>query len=76
MPGREAVKLMLEYARRPIRQGPSDADLVERAVRNASKPGSPRWVAVRETFAFGSTSAHALCRRFGLDPDEGEANDR
>ena len=54
--------------------GDSDKGLVERAVRNASLPGQPRWVAVKRTFAVGSTSAHALCRRFGLDPDEEAPN--
>lgn len=50
-----------------------DAELVERAVRNA-KPSSrvrkPRWFAVQERFGLGSTYAAELCRRFGLDPDE------
>lgn len=31
---------------------------------------APRWVAVRDTFAVGSTSAHDLCRENGLDPEE------
>lgn len=31
---------------------------------------TPRWVAVRDTLNVGSTSAYALCRRFGLNPDE------
>lgn len=30
----------------------------------------PRWVAVMDAFALGSTYAHDLCRRFNLDPDE------
>jgi hypothetical protein len=52
-----------------------DADLLHRAVKNARANyhkgrKHPRWVAVRDTFAIGSTSAHELCRRFGLDPDE------
>ena len=51
----------------------SDADLVERAVRNAgyliTDGEVRRWAAVRDTFAVGSSSAFHLCRRFGLDPD-------
>lgn len=53
-----------------------DADLLGRAVRNArdrqSRKGvrHPRWVAVMDSFALGSTYAQQLCRRFGLDPDE------
>lgn len=46
--------------------------LVKRAVMNA-KPrtcgDSPRWVAVMDTFALGSTYATQLCRAHGLDPD-------
>ena len=51
----------------------SDADLVRRAVRNArsSKPGPvARWVAVKDTFALGSTYARDLCRLHNCDPDE------
>lgn len=48
-------------------------NLVKRAVMNA-RPRiageSPRWVAVMDTFALGSTYAHELCRIHGLDPDE------
>lgn len=53
-----------------------DEKLLERAVRN-SRDGSyrkgvkhPRWVAVMDTFALGSTYSQQLCQRFGLDPDE------
>lgn len=46
--------------------------LVKRAVMNA-KPktcgDSPRWVAVMDTFALGSTYATQLCRAHGLDPE-------
>lgn len=51
-------------------------ELVRRATRNArsrtARKGQkhPRWVAVMDTFALGSTYAHDLCRRFNLDPDE------
>lgn len=52
---------------------PPDSELVSRAVRNAKHrdPGpGPRWSAVADTFALGSTYATHLCRREGLDPDE------
>lgn len=55
---------------------PPDEQLLEFAVRNARSNDynkgrrHPRWVAVRDLFAVGSTSAHELCRRFNLDPDE------
>ena len=55
---------------------PPDSILVKNAVRNARSPfyrkGHKhwRWVAVRDVFCVGSSSAHELCRRFGLDPDE------
>lgn len=48
-------------------------DLVGRAVRNAkpTKPGKhPRWHAVGDAFALGSTFATQLCQQFGVDPDE------
>ena len=52
----------------------TDTDLVQRAVRNAMPIRSPfplpRWSYVGGVFGLGSTSAHELCRRFGLDPDE------
>lgn len=47
--------------------------MVERAVRNARPHrcgDAPRWVAVQDTFALGSTYARELCRVHGLDPDE------
>lgn len=52
-----------------------DTELLARAVKSARslerlcKP-VPRWVAVKDVFLLGSTYAHQLCRRFGLDPDE------
>lgn len=52
---------------------PTPDQLVERAVKNARSHDcgeSPRWVAVMDTFALGSTSAHEMCRAHGLDPDE------
>lgn len=50
----------------------TDAELLERAVRNAGRYSveKQRWVAVSHAFGVGSTSARELCRRFGLDPDE------
>jgi hypothetical protein len=56
--------------------GVPDAELLRRAVHSArdrhSRKGvkHPRWVAVMNTFGLGSSYAHALCRRYGLDPDE------
>lgn len=47
--------------------------MVERAVKNARPHQcgeAPRWVAVMDTFALGSTFAGELCRIYGLDPDE------
>jgi hypothetical protein len=53
-----------------------DEKLLERAVRSARDRRRnkgvkhPRFVAVQDCFALGSTYAAELCRRFGLDPDE------
>lgn len=53
-----------------------DEKLLERAVRNARSSAQDRrckhsrWVHVADTFALGSTFAHQLCERFGLDPNE------
>lgn len=49
-----------------------DEVLLCNAVRNAGRTGPRRfrWIAVRDVFAVGSTSAVALCRRFGVDPNE------
>jgi len=52
---------------------PGDRELVARAVRNAKHRDqgvAPRWSAVADTFALGSTYATYLCRDHGLDPDE------
>jgi ribosomal protein S13 len=45
--------------------------LLEEAVRNArcQHRAAPRWLAVRDLFGVGSTSARYLCREFGLDPE-------
>ena len=51
----------------------SDADMVKRAVTNARPHrcgDSPRWVAVMDAFALGSSFAHELCRLHGLNPVE------
>jgi len=49
-----------------------DADLVERAVRNAhiGRPKKVRWGHVADAFVLGSTFSWQLCKRFGLDPEE------
>lgn len=53
----------------------AERDLIEGVMRNLQGPagntyGSPRWAIVTDVFAIGSTSACALCREFGLDPEE------
>ncbi len=53
-----------------------DEELLRRAVKSARSgkywKGTPhhRWIAVMDACALGSTYAHQLCERFGLDPDE------
>lgn len=37
---------------------------------NSAQQRNPRWVHVMGLFGLGSTSATALCKRFGADPDE------
>ena len=50
----------------------SDEDLLKRVMRNldAGRDHQPRWVAVMETFAVGSTYARLICDRFNMDPYE------
>lgn len=52
----------------------ADEALLRHAVKIAlprrSRGYQPRWVAVMDTFAVGSTVAHELCVRFDLNPDE------
>lgn len=54
----------------------SNNELVRRAIRGArarqTRKGEkhPRYVAVMDLFALGSTFAYQLCRRYGLDPEE------
>jgi hypothetical protein len=53
-----------------------DTELLRRAVLGArsghynKRVKHSRWVAVMDQFSLGSSYAHELCRRFGLDPDE------
>lgn len=52
---------------------PPFRELVKRAVSNArpTKGGMhPRWVAVKEVFAVGSTTAQQICEVFDVNPDE------
>ncbi|MDC6536603.1 hypothetical protein LN429_15975 [Pseudomonas syringae] len=51
----------------------SEHELLHTAVRmvtGTSRRGTQRWVAMKDAFCCGSGVAHALCRRFGYDPDE------
>jgi hypothetical protein len=49
----------------------ANVELLRRAAKSPRpRRVCPRWVAVMDMFALGSTSAHDLCRRLGLDPDE------
>lgn len=51
----------------------SEHELLRTAVRmvtGTSRRGTQRWVAMKDAFCCGSGVAHALCRRFGYDPDE------
>ena len=57
-----------------------DVRLVDQAIRNARRVrgignrnyprGTTLWVVVSDLLSTGSTHAHGLCRRFGLDPNE------
>lgn len=63
-------------AKVPVRQDTvadiSDERLLERAVKGARprKGRVPRWAAVSDLFALGSTYSIQLCRRFEIDPDQ------
>ena len=53
----------------------NERDLIGRVMRNAQPTktkgaGIYRWAWVSNHFGVGSTVAHALCKEFGLDPDE------
>lgn len=67
------IDTLLEGRGTPDRQERTDTELLKRAITTA-RPlqlgPMPRWGAVRDTFAVGSTVAKGLCRRFGIDPDE------
>ena len=64
-------KTGLEAAPDTVSDIPDD-QLLERAVKSARprKGRVPRWAAVSDTFALGSTFSIQLCLRFGLDPDQ------
>lgn len=51
-----------------------ERDLISRALHNMEpirgRRHLPRWAVVAYRFGVGSTVASALCREFGLDPDE------
>lgn len=52
----------------------TEDDLLARAVRGVTGAGRqkrPRWALMTDVFLCGSGVAHALCRRFGVDADEG-----
>jgi len=51
----------------------TEDDLLSRAVRGVTGTGRqkrPRWALMTDVFLCGSGVAHALCRRFGVDPNE------
>lgn len=54
---------------------PSDEELLKRAVTSARQTSRkhgklPRWCAIMDRFALGSTYSKNLCWRFDLDPEE------
>lgn len=61
---------MVDLGWKPELNWPTDGELLERSVKKAFNGVQPRWMCVRDDLAVGSSVAHALCRRFGLDPDE------
>jgi ribosomal protein S13 len=52
----------------------TERELIERAVRNARPKNrnsyKTRWIVMKDVFGVGSGVANAICREFGLDPDE------
>ncbi len=50
----------------------AEQDLLWRVLHNLRprRKGQPRWVAVHEALAYGSTVSRELCLRCNLDPDE------
>lgn len=73
---RASSKIEVPPACRQTVDSVADTSLLARAVRNArarsARKGQkhPRWVAVADAFALGSTFSKQLCARFGMDPDE------
>jgi len=56
----------------------TDAELVERALRNSfrlSGRGKTKRAAASAVFGTGSSVSSDICRRFGFDPDEVARND-
>ena len=52
---------------------PTDVQLLATAVLNAGRDSverKPRWAHVKRLLVVGSTTAHEVCRRFRVDPDE------
>lgn len=49
-----------------------DEELLRRAVvcDGVGRRKMPRWIRTMERFTLGSTYAHQLCQRFGVDPYE------
>ena len=50
-------------------QDKRDALILANVRRIAKRTRMPNWVLAMETFGFGSTSAHKMCARLGLDPE-------
>ena len=51
----------------------TENELLEQVMRNidgVNRYGTQRWVRVKDVFGVGSGVSHALCRRFGMDPDQ------
>jgi hypothetical protein len=64
---------MTEDQKRLLKVHEDDHALLSHAVENAgahSLERTFRWTHVAQIFAIGSTSAYALCRRLGSDPEE------
>lgn len=69
---KDALALAEEVAGERTVASISDAQLVERAVRNSHlglRHGTAARVCVADAFALGSTFAAQLCVRFRIDPD-------
>jgi hypothetical protein len=55
-------------------QDKRDALILANVRRIVKRTRMANWVLAMETFGFGSTSAHAMCERLGLDPDSSATN--